>query len=279
MSLDAQVKSCQVVIKSYAKINLFLKIVGKTQISNVTYHLLHSRFMKVYGLFDVLGFNFDSEKFNIVGNFNCIFKENTIYRAFLALIPYISRAQAEMLERTQVIVQKRIPSGGGLGGGSSNAACFLQVVNRELNLGLSKEKLMEIGASIGSDVPFFLSDLEIANVEGRGEVVTPYDKESQFDVDIISPNVHCSTKEVFAIYAREFYDLKDTLQTKEENWLKKSNAEILNNDAFANNDLFKPLLKLHPELESYYQKDLFLSGSGSCFWKHKASKINKVGKC
>ncbi|MCI5968737.1 4-(cytidine 5'-diphospho)-2-C-methyl-D-erythritol kinase [Helicobacter sp.] len=266
LGLDTQLKACSVLVKSYAKINLFLKIIGKTQINNISYHLLQSRFMRVSSLFDTLGFNFNAKEFTLIGDFDCSLEKNTIYKAFIALLPYVSKTQAKVLNRTQIVVQKKIPSGGGLGGGSSNAARFLQVVNRELNLGLNQKMLAEIGAKVGSDVPFFMSDLELADVEGRGEIVTP-SVESKFNVEIINPKVHSSTAEVFKMYAREFYRADAIPQIKAESWLQKSNAEILSNDAFRNNDLLKPLLSLHPELESYCQKGVFLSGSGSCFWR------------
>ncbi|TLD85387.1 4-(cytidine 5'-diphospho)-2-C-methyl-D-erythritol kinase [Helicobacter sp. MIT 11-5569] len=257
-------------VKSYAKINLFLKIVGKTQINNTHYHLLQSRFMRVSSLYDSLGFNFNAKEFDILGDFDCSMEQNVIYKAYIALLSYVSGKKAESLKRIQVIVHKNIPSGGGLGGGSSNAACFLNTINKELKLGLPQETLMQIGAQVGSDVPFFISDLELANVEGRGEIVTPYPKESSFDVDIIMPKVHCSTVEVFKKYANNFYSEKEIANTKAQAWLKKTNMEILQNNAFVNNDLLKPLLTLYPNLESYCKNGVFLSGSGSCFWKKKA---------
>ncbi|WP_279129047.1 4-(cytidine 5'-diphospho)-2-C-methyl-D-erythritol kinase [Helicobacter winghamensis] len=273
MPFNTSLNTCSVVAKAYAKVNLFLKIVGKTQINNTFYHLLQSRFMRVSTLFDTLGFNFNAKSFEILGNFDCSLEQNTIYKAFQELLPYLNAAQKECLNHTQIIVEKQIPSGGGLGGGSSNAACFLQVINKEFDLRLSKQELREIGASIGSDVPFFLSGLELANVEGRGEIISPYELESKFEVEIINPNLHCSTKEVFQRYAKEFYSANAISQIKAESWLTKSNTEILNNDAFSNNDLLKPLLRMYPKLESYLQKDVFLSGSGSCFWtcKNKSS--------
>ncbi|WP_299546611.1 4-(cytidine 5'-diphospho)-2-C-methyl-D-erythritol kinase [uncultured Helicobacter sp.] len=272
MPLNTALKDSCVVAKAYAKINIFLKIVGKAQINHTFYHLLQSRFMRVSTLFDTLEFSFNAKNFNVIGNFDCTLEQNTIYKAFMTLLPYLNATQKEQLKHTQIRVQKQIPSGGGLGGGSSNAACFLQVVNKELDLGLECEELMEIGASVGSDVPFFLSDLEIANVEGRGEIITPCELESKFDVEIIYPSLYCSTKEVFKKYATEFYDENMILKTKAQAWLTKSNAEILKNDAFSNNDLLKPLLKMYPELESYLQKGVFLSGSGSCFWSCKETR-------
>lgn len=260
-----EIESCEIVAKSYAKINIFLKIVGKTRIKGVNYHLLQSRFMRLPFLYDTLGFKFGVESFNIIGDFDCKLEQNTIYKALNALLPHITPDKKHALQHISILVKKEIPSGGGLGGGSANAACFLQVVNAALNLGLSDEALMQIGAEVGSDVPFFLSGLEIANVTGRGEVIAPCD-EKPFLVDIIKPNCHCSTAKVFAKYAQEFYDSIKVADALKESWLQKSNAEILKQDSLKVNDLLAPVLMLYPELESY-SKTAFLSGSGSCFWR------------
>ena len=260
---------------SYAKINLFLKIVGKDCFNGASYHLLQSRFMRVKSLYDTLTFYWDMPAFEIVGIFDCAMEQNTIYKAYRALLPYLTESQKATLKHLQVWVDKKIPSGGGLGGGSSNAACFLQVVSQSLNLDLDLQALMELGAQVGSDVPFFLSGLEIANVEGRGEIVESCQnsKESQdfapFEVEIIMPKLHCNTTKVFQKYSDSFYDEARILQTKKQNWLQKSNGEILHNESFENNDLLAPVLTLYPELESYCKKNLFLSGSGSCFWRKK----------
>lgn len=72
----------------------------------------------------------------------------------------------------QIRLEKRIPVAGGLGGGSSNAAAVLAGLNRLYDLGQSRESLQDLGASLGSDVPFFFSD-GLALATGRGEVLTP----------------------------------------------------------------------------------------------------------
>lgn len=71
-----------------------------------------------------------------------------------------------------ITIEKRIPVAAGLGGGSSNAAAVLAGLNRLWGLGWGRERLMELGGRIGSDVPFFLGP-PLARVEGRGEIVVP----------------------------------------------------------------------------------------------------------
>lgn len=89
----------------------------------------------------------------------------------------VTRAVTALLERTpeagiDVVLTKRIPSGGGLGGGSADAAAALIAVNECLELGLSLTELSELGLGLGSDVPFCLSG-GAARAGGRGEVLVP----------------------------------------------------------------------------------------------------------
>ena len=72
----------------------------------------------------------------------------------------------------RIHIEKKIPSGAGLGGGSSDAAAILTGVNEMASLGLSVEELAQIGATVGSDVPFFVYDCA-CDCTGRGEAVTP----------------------------------------------------------------------------------------------------------
>ncbi|MEM6279111.1 MAG: 4-(cytidine 5'-diphospho)-2-C-methyl-D-erythritol kinase, partial [Verrucomicrobiota bacterium] len=73
-------------------------------------------------------------------------------------------------------LEKHIPSGAGLGGGSSDAAAVLRALNEMANLDLSEEALAAVGATIGSDVPFFVYNRP-CDCRGRGEIVTPVEKE------------------------------------------------------------------------------------------------------
>lgn len=92
-------------------------------------------------------------------------------------------------------VQKRIPMGGGLGGGSSNAATTLIGLNRLWDLGLSKTTLAEIGVKLGADVPIFING-HSAWAEGIGEELTKIELPSRWYL-IITPNCHVSTEKIF----------------------------------------------------------------------------------
>ena len=116
--------------------------------------------------------------------------DNLIYRAARLLQTTTGRNFT-----VHIGLHKRIPMGGGLGGGSSNAATTLVTLNRMLELGLCTEQLTELGARLGSDVPFFVHGTS-ALVEGRGEVITPLDLPPQYYL-VVTPDVHVSTKAIF----------------------------------------------------------------------------------
>ena len=92
-------------------------------------------------------------------------------------------------------VEKRIPTGGGLGGGSSDAATVLMVLNRLWDLNLPSNTLQKIGLTLGADVPFFLFG-QSAFARGIGEILTPLALPPQWYV-LVRPNVHVATPKVF----------------------------------------------------------------------------------
>lgn len=93
-------------------------------------------------------------------------------------------------------VEKRIPTGGGLGGGSSDAATVLMALNRLWDLNLPSNTLQKIGLTLGADVPFFLFG-QSAFACGIGEILTPLALPPQWYV-LVRPNVHVATPKVFA---------------------------------------------------------------------------------
>jgi len=133
--------------KAYAKVNIFLKIVG----TRGAYHELLSRFMRVHALYDELFFapKVSHEPFELVGNFECPLESNTLYKALMALKQSGFSREVDALMREYALhVNKAIPTGAGLGGGSSDAATFLHMVNQTANLGLTCKELMMCGRDV-----------------------------------------------------------------------------------------------------------------------------------
>src|SRR5690606_32105903 len=94
-----------------------------------------------------------------------------------------------------ITLHKVLPSGGGLGGGSSDAATTLIALNRLWNTGLKRNELAALGLRLGADVPFFIGGTD-AFVEGIGEVLTPVELPAAYYV-VVAPGVQVPTLEIF----------------------------------------------------------------------------------
>lgn len=152
-------------IKSFAKINLGLKVLNKR---DDDFHNINSIFIQI-DLHDTLNF-IPSKKMSIECDNNHIptNHHNTIYKAYNILDDIYS-----FNNHYTILLNKKIPIESGLGGGSSNAAATLMMLNKIHNLNLNVEQLMEIGIKIGSDVPFFIKG-GCKLVSGRGEIINKY---------------------------------------------------------------------------------------------------------
>ena len=256
------------IYRAYAKVNIFLKITG----TRGNYHEIISRFMRVDSLYDELSFVAkDVEEFKIIGDFSCTTEQNTIHKAYSALLETLNESSADslqtLMQKYAVHVDKSIPAFAGLGGGSSDAATYLKMCNEVLHLGLSLNELATIGLKVGADVPFFIYGYDSANVGGIGEVVQEF-KEPLLDFEVFTPSIEISTPKVYGIYRENFYNPIDGFKTDE---LKKtSSLKILKNmSADEANDLFKPALQEYKELKNHYRHGYYFSGSGSSFFRVK----------
>ena len=248
--------------KSYAKVNIFLKISNKRD----NYHELVSRFVRVHNLFDTIAFvKISKKRFNIIGNFGCKLESNTVYKAYNLLKDY--KNVKDFFENYSVEIEKNIPEFAGLGGGSSNAATFMIMVNEYCNLELSKDELCKIAVNIGADVPFFIYEYDSANVRGIGEIVEKFDEEI-LDMDTITPKIKCDTGEVFRLFREKFY--KQVSKEESNKLLKMKSKDILNEyDINQANDLYAPSIEAKPELKAFAKESWYFSGSGSSFFKLK----------
>ena len=247
-------------MKSFAKINVFLKVVG----TRGNYHEILSRFILCEELFDEIYFE-KSNSFAIECD-NKEIKENIIQKAIDELKRAgFSNELDEFFSSHKIIINKQIPIGAGLGGGSSNAATFLLMVNDELNLNIKRENLMQIASKIGADVTFFVSGYKAANVSGIGEIIEEFDDEVP-NLNIFTPNVFCSTPMVYQEFRSNFLQYIDVNAAKKmQNLKSKELLEIYKNEEL--NDLFAPCFKLYPQMNEF--KDKFLSGSGSSVFSVK----------
>lgn len=171
-----------------AKLNLFLHITGQRQDG---YHLLQTVFQFIQ-LIDVIDFT--------------ILESGLVRRSSISLKiderdDLVIKAAQKIKKRSgsklgvDISVKKNIPIGGGLGGGSSDAATTLVALNELWQTGLSIDELSEIGLSLGADIPFFING-NAAWAEGVGDKLTPINLDECFYL-VIYPNCGISTKAVF----------------------------------------------------------------------------------
>ncbi len=118
-------------------------------------------------------------------------EENIVYKALKTFEEWTG---IEPLYK--INIQKNIPVGAGLGGGSSNAATVLKAVNQIEGNPLSEEELIQLASTIGADVPFFIKG-GFAKAEGIGEKLTFFENTINKDVFIIYPNIHIPTGEIY----------------------------------------------------------------------------------
>jgi 4-diphosphocytidyl-2-C-methyl-D-erythritol kinase len=171
-------------LKSYGKINIGLRILGRRPVDG--YHLLESIFCEI-SLHDTL-----HVEINHSGTFKLQCSQpdipldgsNTIAKAWQSIKPYLPTDMG-----ATVFLEKKIPSGAGLGGGSSNAATFLKYL---ASYSPEKIALPDLALGIGADLPFFLEG-GLKHVTGIGEKLAPFSLEIPPYILLVKPPIHIST--------------------------------------------------------------------------------------
>lgn len=255
----------------YPKVNVFLKVVG----FEAGFHMLNSRFILAQGsLYDEMCIT-QKDSFCIKGDFNCETQDNLIFKAKCALSKYLSKQGrlALELESLHIEVQKRIPQGAGLGGGSANAGAFLRAVNELLSLGLRENELISIAKHIGADVSFFASGLKSANVSGKGERIESM-QEDIMECEIYTPSLFCDTKKVYRAFADSIQNKSRQYSPQATQLFGMQSKEIISANYTKQelNDLFESACVCYKSLKDI-AKDLgkgwYFSGSGSSFFRLK----------
>ena len=244
-------------VPSPAKLNLFLHITGRRDNG---YHELQTIFQLI-DLTDWLEFTqTESPEISIDGLSSVDLEQNLIFKATQILKPY-----AKTYSGLKISIEKNIPMGAGLGGGSSNAATTLIVVNQLWQCGLNIEQLAELGLKLGADVPIFVHGRN-AWAEGIGEHLTFIDL-AQKQYIVLKPDCFISTQLLFSQKTLT----RDTKPTK-------FCAYQLKPFNFGNN--FEPLAKsLYPEVnEAMQYLDQFgiakLTGTGACVFTEVTADMN-----
>jgi 4-diphosphocytidyl-2-C-methyl-D-erythritol kinase len=253
-----------------AKLNLFLHINGRRADG---YHLLQTVFQLVdHG--DTLHFQLraDTQIRRVTDLPGVPEQSDLIIRAALLLQAEVQRRHGTLPAGVDIAIDKRLPMGGGLGGGSSDAATTLMVLNHLWQGGLTRDELMALGLPLGADIPFFIYG-ETAFAEGVGEAMQPVSAPECCYV-VIEPGVAVPTAAIFCDEGLT----RDTKPVKiadfSSHLVKQRGAAGLGNKAvvaqgFGQNDLQQVASRLFPPVAEAIEwlgryGDARMTGSGAC---------------
>ncbi len=240
-----------------AKINLGLNITEKRPDG---YHNLETVFYPIplEDALEVVPMEFSSNDFklNCSGiQINSLPEENLVVKAYYLLKNRFS------LPPIHIYMHKHIPSGAGMGGGSSDAAFMLKLLNELFELQLSVPELEDLATSLGADCAFFIQNRPVY-AEGIGNVFSPVSLSLKgYTLVIVKPDIFVSTKEAFAHIQphKTTVSIKEIIRTPIEYW--KNNLI---------NDFEYSVFRIHPKIKEI-KEDLYnagalyasMSGSGS----------------
>jgi len=228
--------------EAFAKTNLYLKVVGKRPDG---YHEIDTLFQTI-DLTDAIevsaarsGIDFACSEPSVPSG-----EENLVHRAASRW-----RERFGVAEGARIRLEKRIPAGGGLGGGSSDAAVALVLLSRLWRLSPSARDYAEVGTALGSDVPFFFLG-GTARGRGRGEILDPLPDAVPQRLVLVVPPFSIATREVYARWRR--------------GPVSRGAGSV-----FGENELASAVLDVNPEMDRYrqaisrYFPDCQISGSGA----------------
>lgn len=248
-----------------AKINLSLRVVSRRSDG---FHELDS-VVAFLDLCDSLLFSpvfSNSQELHISGRVGSVpaDQRNLVLRAAEALSDHVDKDLP-----FSAVLDKRIPAGAGLGGGSSDAATALLVLNEMHELNLSADDLSQVGSTIGSDVPMFvMSSAGSCRLRGRGELVEPLTWTPQGYCVLILPKVHCPTPAVYGAWDRApcstdaQHPVPCECEPQAEAWLANCFND-LQTAAFA---LFPLLQQIQQQAADICGRPVRMTGSGSALF-------------
>ena len=244
-------------IKANCKINLGLDILRRREDG---YHDLATVMFPVLGLYDIVEVErADTDSFRNIGfTVDCDDKDNICLKALRLM------QQRYNIGHAAITLDKRVPFGAGLGGGSSDGTTVLIALNEIFGLKLPEQQLIDLASELGSDTAFFVRNTPQL-CEGRGEIMTPVNIDlSGLWLVIIKPEVSVSTREAYAGVCPTIpaIPLQERLQAPISEWQNT-----------IKNDFEKSIFAIHPQLAEIKSELLSagalyaaMSGSGSAMF-------------
>jgi len=237
------------------KLNLMLRIVGRRADG---YHLLQTVFQFIDRCDQLSFFPRPDNQVRLRTLIPGVPEEqDLVYRA-----AQILKCDSGFSGGVEIQVEKRLPMGGGLGGGSSDAATTLHVLNQLWGLGYSLDRLVLLGLRLGADVPIFLTGFS-AWAEGVGEDLTPIKLSESWYV-IAVPDCHVSTAAVFGSEELTRNNIPITMEEFASGW--------------RTNDCLSIVMALYPSVNAVFQRlselvSARLTGTGACVFAECDNKL------
>ena len=266
------------IIKAPCKINISLDITSKREDG---YHLIESLFHTV-NLYDIISIE-KSDKYSIHTNGMFALKDDEEDNIVTKVFNYFKNEMG-LINNYNINIEKNIPTGAGLGGGSSDAANIIKFFLSELNIDIN-DSLIESFSRFGADIPFFIRG-GLAWVSGIGEKIKNYNFILPYNIILIYPNIHVSTKLAYSKFVKDDFNKSDIFAIK----------NILDNRECFNNDInFKDIvsntynifeknvfhldkriedIKLHAE--NIIKRKVSMSGSGSSLFALYENNDKKI---
>ena len=240
-------------IKSFCKINLSLRVLKR--LSN-GYHNIKSlvTFCDLHDLISISKIKGVNDKISFSGRFKkgVNKKSNTITNVL-----YLLRKRNFFQKQAfKIDIQKNIPHGSGLGGGSSNAANVLNFFNSKMRLKLNKDEISKIAYQIGFDTPVSLEKKNTLLTGKKGEILR-LNQKFRLNILIVYPNVICSTKKIYA------NNKKFTFLRSQSNFYIKDKNKLIDFLKNENNDLEKTAIKFYPKVRKIIN---FIKSQNGCYF-------------
>lgn len=253
-------------VKAFAKVNLSLEILGRRADG---FHDLRTVFQTI-SLHDTIDIEFTpGRKPEIALDSSVQIANNLVVRAARAVLE-----ETNAKGRVGFVLRKRIPMGGGLGGGSADAAAVLLALPVLTGRPINWVRLVEIGSALGSDVPFFLLGGTALGL-GRGTELYPLKDAKRTHAVVVAPGIHVSTPEAFKALGRpltwDYQSPKINTSQRVALSLDGATRVALGEWAeFCSNDFEAVVFRQHPrlgvikrKLKQFGAKPALMSGSGS----------------
>ncbi|MEI0517871.1 4-(cytidine 5'-diphospho)-2-C-methyl-D-erythritol kinase [Brachyspira murdochii] len=266
------------IIKAPCKINISLDITSKREDG---YHLIESLFHTV-NLYDIISIE-KSDKYSIHTNGMFALKDDEEDNIVTKVFNYFKNEMG-LIDNYNINIEKNIPTGAGLGGGSSDAANIIKFFLSELNIDIN-DSLIESFSRFGADIPFFIRG-GLAWVSGIGEKIKNYNFILPYNIILIYPNIHVSTKLAYSKFVKDDFNKSDIFAIK--NMLDNGegfNKDINFNDIVSNTynifeknvfNLDKRIEDIKLHAENIIKRKVSMSGSGSSLFALYENNDKKI---